>query len=143
MIGKLALHICAAAALSAAGCASVSQSIPVSFPVLVGPIDHIGGPPVTPVVDPTTPSVPLSNENEVAVCLSTFAPVVFVTRPSIEEMPSRLRRSFAALAGTTALKEHVVRADHLGVGAWEMLGFGCWGRSAWWQNDGHLVRVSR
>ncbi len=143
MMHPLAYFAGLACAFTALGCGTVSQSIPAPFPVLVGPIEHIGGAPVAVVVDTTTPTIELTNESGAGLCVSTLVPFFDLTRPSTAKMPETMHGSFAAVAGTAPLKEYVVRTDRIGVGAWEFYIAGCWARSTWWKHEGQLVRVSK
>jgi hypothetical protein len=126
------------------GCASVSESLPTRAPVMLGPVDHIGGK-AEPVIDDLPDKTAFDRDNEMfmMLCEESGIPTISVTRPAAGTIVENVEHAYASSAGHTNLRALVPRFSSMGVGAWVMFFAGCYGHHYWWNVDGHVQGVGR
>ena len=128
--------------LSGTGCISVGQSLPMRAPVMVGPIDHIGGKP-TPIAENAPDEAKFDRDHEMflLVCEESGIPTFSITRPMTQKVIDGVEQAYATFAGRGQLGTLVPRVSEIGTGAWVYFFTGCYGHHYWWNVDGHVEAV--
>jgi hypothetical protein len=123
----------AAGFLFLCNCANVSLTSTQAFPILLGPVDRIGGSPA-PFKEPSDERTQFEGESGMYIyaCLATAYPVVSVTRPNGDGFTDfHAMNAFAQFAGKQKLADLSARLSEINVGAWSSYLAGCYGHH-WW-----------
>lgn len=140
-----ALVVLAAAPLFAGlfGCSNIGAAIPSSTPVLLGPVDRIGGRPLPEPEARDDNAFEGEEESSMILCMSSGYPTLSVTRPQAGvAVVNSLATGFAGHAGERPLRDLTPRLRKLGTGAWVMFFAGCYGQ-AWWSSARGTSEVVR
>lgn len=123
------------------GCSTISAAIPTSTPILLGPLDRIGGRPLPEPKDEK--EFEGEEESSFLLCMSSGYPTLTVTRPlKGTGIVDSLDTGLAGHAGERPLRDLTPRLTRLGTGAWVMFFAGCYGQ-AWWISTKGTSEVTR
>jgi hypothetical protein len=123
------------------GCSSINTAIPTTTPVLLGPLDRIGGRPLPEPEDGK--EFEGEEESALMICMASGIPTVSATHPlKGTGVVDSLGGGLAAHAGEHRLRDLTPRLTRLGTGAWVMFFAGCYGQ-AWWTSTRGTSEVAR
>lgn len=116
------------------GCETVAMTSSARYPILLGPIDRIGGAPADASAHPHPSAAEFEGEDEAELdfCLIVAAPWFSMTHPIADGgLDASIERVYAAYAGKKPLSSLTARVDAIDVGAYTSYLAACYAH-AWW-----------
>ena len=129
------------ATLALAGCKTIASPVMTTIPILLGPIDRIGGQPTPEAAG--EPQWDGEDEMSLTVCVQDAYPVVIATQPQGgAPILKSLQDAVALQAGKQPLHQLNPRLTAYRTGAWVYFLAGCYGHSWWWVGRG-VIEAAR